>query len=1335
MPTSSSPPPSPKLPIGVESAATAEPTSGLEAAAAVSLVDPWDLIFAAEDPRHENPARDGSETETKATVLALPPPSPSNLPATDRKVESIPPKGAKSAVSAEPTSIPHPPPADPLVDPWKQEEESVERDDSREKSISTSPSTPPNLRNTDLAIESIASKAAEPTVTSQPKPIPPPPAAVPLVDPWDLSFAKHDPKRKEEIPTSDGSGKKTETAIATPAPLNLCSTDWAVESIPPKITEPGVTAETKSLPPPPAAVPLVDPWDLSFSKQNSKQEEENPAREDGSMATTAAAVVSKARSECDGEMVNKCPTEKHTETEHRSAIHLQRSWDTTSATRPIIIATEKAKSLKQVRAATGETGNIATRANEGSHTSSGTEGANAKGNSGRGKQAELQNESKRQTELQRSWNAPPQYTQQETKNVEDEEDTKSKLSLLRGPWNKLIPWGLGGRTSPQAPSTSSSTEETGRREHHTTSQQTSFPSTTANTVDTVACGSKEGEVNENSAATWDKTNSAALKEAVPEADVYRGRKGESNTLFAAKSMGSESIETEASTVTSIDERGIEVVYSNSTDGAESNAPMATSPIETNSTRLQSYFEEGPDTSSACCDTQLSENRPFDEEQCQQSLPQVNQPLPYGRGSTQNSHQEEKKEEAFESGRIRDNEASVPTSTPFSSLHPLPINADRPLLNLRHPWDRVLDRLTDETDDFKRPRNATSTPTNKARYSTLDSPEVVIFVDQSTSTSSSTKMARNYLSNIMDTEEVASHPSMETCSIDGSVSLKDHVEAKQPRNDFIETDKIDGQSTGGNEVSPGAVMKAALMHHSRKFISESSAPSNDSYSTSSLAQPPSPLSTKSGNGENLLLFSLDETAITMDGTTDGLDFTTCLPLMVALNDDKMKESFNKSFMESYTSMEEENALIDRAEKDEQNEAIYQFPYMSPAPKDLYWNNRHAPGEAHDSHTNVSADLDSIREIRIEADELSSGPVKIYSIPGPGSKCENADLDAFKEITEEGEQIPQFIDCDSISESTSIAKENTSIGSTLDSSFGYTKPSHASYSWTLPSMVPPGSKIQENRIFQQDQFDVESPPSATLDKSLHSLDSMPSTPSVRNFLELGKAGEIKEVKPAAAVDWQPTRNGTSRITSITPLPSTRRFFVRESSWNSDGSDSVSGKQTDFQPRSAQRKKAKTRRLLCWFVVLVGVLAGAGLGLTYGVWYRNSDSKGRSKENELLNQQRENTRILADKLGVTDQLQDSSHVKVAIEWMAGANEYAYNINLSERELEERFALVTLYTTTGTENVWALAYSFLSPQTSVCNWNADGKGVFCGENGLVTEINLSKALSIFVYCMKATL
>jgi hypothetical protein len=108
-------------------------------------------------------------------------------------------------------------------------------------------------------------------------------------------------------------------------------------------------------------------------------------------------------------------------------------------------------------------------------------------------------------------------------------------------------------------------------------------------------------------------------------------------------------------------------------------------------------------------------------------------------------------------------------------------------------------------------------------------------------------------------------------------------------------------------------------------------------------------------------------------------------------------------------------------------------------------------------------------------------------------------------------------------------------------------------------------------------------------------------------------------------------------------------------------------------------------------------------------------------------EKVRIMADKLGVQNQWQDSPHMQAAVEWMTHDDEYTYSMNLTSRELEERFALVALYMATtsegtGNANDWTLIYGFLSPAISICAWNQDGHGVFCDGDGRVTEISLGK-------------
>jgi hypothetical protein len=77
-------------------------------------------------------------------------------------------------------------------------------------------------------------------------------------------------------------------------------------------------------------------------------------------------------------------------------------------------------------------------------------------------------------------------------------------------------------------------------------------------------------------------------------------------------------------------------------------------------------------------------------------------------------------------------------------------------------------------------------------------------------------------------------------------------------------------------------------------------------------------------------------------------------------------------------------------------------------------------------------------------------------------------------------------------------------------------------------------------------------------------------------------------------------------------------------------------------------------------------------------------------------------------------------AIRWLA--NEDPMNITTTNEsvttllEIQQRYIAVTLfYATRGF--LWETPLNFLS-ESPVCEWNDDGNGIFCNEQGLVTEL-----------------
>lgn len=98
----------------------------------------------------------------------------------------------------------------------------------------------------------------------------------------------------------------------------------------------------------------------------------------------------------------------------------------------------------------------------------------------------------------------------------------------------------------------------------------------------------------------------------------------------------------------------------------------------------------------------------------------------------------------------------------------------------------------------------------------------------------------------------------------------------------------------------------------------------------------------------------------------------------------------------------------------------------------------------------------------------------------------------------------------------------------------------------------------------------------------------------------------------------------------------------------------------------------------------------------------------------------------LDETDILDGNSAEFKAWEWMAreDASEIAYNTSADADEVIERFAIASIYFATTETSAWSdpVADLFLQ-NSSVCEWNNRGRGVFCEENSFhVTELKLSR-------------
>jgi hypothetical protein len=773
-------------------------------------------------------------------------------------------------------------------------------------------------------------------------------------------------------------------------------------------------------------------------------------------------------------------------------------------------------------------------------------------------------------------------------------------------------------------------------------------------------------------------------------------------------------------------------------------------------------------------------------------------------SSDDGDEEEKKEEMDDSflncSRISHSES---INHSFASLHPLPILTDRQSSNKAHPWDKVLDRLTEVTDDddaTSEPeftaatsniestptnkansplpplpiipwdkvlhrvteatddaksepepattRNLASTPANKAFSSTLLSPELVLFVDESTSTNSHSPLNPAQDGGMLDKDATVSRPAVDIKSRNDRASecrkiskappalSEDLKPDTKPKPVIYTKDREDRELADfeKNEISPSSVLQEALMSHAQLSVIETPTQSDDdSYSTSSLQGPPSTPSAVSENGEDPLLFRLDETAITVDRTADGLDFTTCLPLMTAINGDDTPPSIDISFMKSYMSHQQKTFSLDQVTKTKNRVSTPTRPKNLPSNTKalLAIPTREKTQEDADSllyHDPYMASAPKLLDRSIVATNYAEAAIQNQY--GSFNDTLTTTTTLFK-ASERSQKAIGFSSNDATSPESMIFKEKNASAYDIENSF-------SSYSWTIPS---------GKHLFHHDQFDVEAPPSPqqakapriSLDESLHSLNSFPKEESLRSVLQIDMAGQIKEVMTSVRTKRQQARNETARITSTAVAENTigdsSRLLEDNDSILEEGNDSHSSIMKGCLPNKKPNKKCLFR----WLVAVAGIAIGGTLAVIYGIGSFDVDtnassaSPGETAEESpaaspsSFGAETEKVRIMADKLGVPNQWQESPHIQVAVEWLTQDEDYTYNMNLTSRELEERFALVALYMATtsegtGNANDWTLIYGFLSPAISICAWNQDGQGVFCDGDGRVTEISLGK-------------
>lgn len=949
-------------------------------------------------------------------------------------------------------------------------------------------------------------------------------------------------------------------------------------------------------------------------------------------------------------------------------------------------------------------------------------------------QSSLDREHEDAGKLHRTWNRSDsgarETKQQRDKKLQNEEHREEAKSVLRQspPWKNFIPWGL--RLQGSEEKNDSSVGGTSNKKTLTNPQYRATPQR-----EPVAVLANK-EIDENSPNAPNKENAAPLRQPLQEANKFPPKKEVMQSRAPLGSQLKEDEATEASTVESDGDRGGDEVSESSTGDKEQeeqyHLQYVNQPLSFNSSfgtklslEVSSQGEKKED---------LDDGRRNSNGGSLSSLHSLSSGISDSPDRVLN-----RSPDPLDREDAAEQQLSVPVRSSFSSLRPLPIAAERPSLKVAHPWDKVLDRLTDGSEDDKEvaKRNVARTPADKAFYATLKSPEMVIFVDESTSTTSSVKVATTHGAKILDIDDdTASQASVDTKS---RMALGEDLQPDSKAKAFLFTDDVD-IGNDQNDISPTSVLKEALMLHGQlSACGTPTASDNDSYSTSSLPRPPSTPSSIIGDDEDALLFRLDETAITVDRTGDGLDFTSSLPLMTAINGNDTLPSLAHSYTKVYMSEQREKSVFHQVTKSKNQvstptrpnnlqsptksllaqpsiggDSLYQDPYMASAPKPL----------------------DESTEANNFAHVLQAAAVEHHG--------EYFDDVTTVMSTKASERSPGVINF-GVSPESMIMQERHMHGSSINGSVHYIEKSFASYCWNVPSSTPPGNKIEGKQLFHQHEFDVESPPSPAMEESLHSLDSYPNEEARRSILQIDMSGQITEVSTSVKEDWQPSRSWSpGENAAVSPA---RR---------SSDSNSIIGEETAVRThdgRTSKRCHKSTPRKKCclrWLIALAGIAIGAAVALIYGLGYIDFDTKTSasvSPENETgksisptpspsIQAEKEKILMMAAQLGVLDEWQETPYMQVTLEWMTQDGVYAYHMNLTPREMEERFSLVALYMATtsegtGNDNDWTLDYGFLSPKTSVCEWNEDGQGVFCNEFGLVTEINVSKFKPAFSLCL----
>ena len=558
------------------------------------------------------------------------------------------------------------------------------------------------------------------------------------------------------------------------------------------------------------------------------------------------------------------------------------------------------------------------------------------------------------------------------------------------------------------------------------------------------------------------------------------------------------------------------------------------------------------------------------------------------------------------------------------------------------------------------------------------------------------------------------------------------------------------------------------------------PFDEESSTMSLL--PGPVEASFPSQQDASLFHLNETAITVDTKTTlmdgGLEFSACLPLMTTIVDKAtdanvkpqtkslpqkhmtLRETKDKSFVPTPTKIHSikvpTKSLLDqgRKNKNEENdslEELYHNPYMAVAPTlantpvkatnfaDLFPETantslalHYVADEATDTSRSLALPSSAYQAIMSDdfAKQAIHKPAVINDFSYEDDITKPSIPSVMDDMSYDSSIVKQTYANDASTPDIKKMPENATDKSSNDISSSFMK-----YAWNIAPPSPP-SPFQKR--YNQKRYNRDEDTSSLLDQE--SLEPYEKNPN--EHLQIDMAGQVRHIVSSARKsrpkhEWHGDDDSLEMEGSHS---SYEDFILAKGETNSTDSEDTS----PLSPRSASESlpgkkvwwQRKEKKLFVWLIVLFLILLIIGLGSAYGMRSVSSAEKGITPNGDPSISQngqpsgpdttpvtdREEFWTLAKHLGVANQWQDAPDVQAALEWMT--EDYAFSKDLILTALRERYAIVVLHMATNKENKWISNYNFLSANVSVCEWNADGQGVYCDNNNQVTEISLGKLL-----------